>query len=231
MVCNYNSHHAHHIPPVAMLVVAIGHLLPLIALSSWSPCRPITSTLSFSKSFFTSSNGVVLQIQEVLGKNSEPLIGGVRHFNVLVHPPACPDEGRIQLLNVVGATIGAAQLHPRVVVFMRSGEERLIIFTTNHIEKLDPRIRTGRMDKNIEMSYCTYEGFTVLAKNFLNLEDHPKLFEKERVEVTPKDVAERLMPRTRHEKDSRSHCLEKVIEFMKKAKVEKMKKEKDGDPQ
>ncbi|KAF3785538.1 AAA-ATPase [Nymphaea thermarum] len=118
------------------------------------------------------------------------------------------------------------------------GEERLIIFTTNHIEKLDPAlIRTGRMDKHIEMSYCTYEGFTVLAKNFLNLEDQPlfdevkKLLENEKVEVTPADVAERLMPRTRHEKDSRTPCLEKVIEFMKNAKEEKMKKEKDGDPQ
>uniref|UniRef100_A0A5K0UVR2 AAA+ ATPase At3g28540-like C-terminal domain-containing protein n=1 Tax=Nymphaea colorata TaxID=210225 RepID=A0A5K0UVR2_9MAGN len=74
------------------------------------------------------------------------------------------------------------------------------------------------------MSYCTYEGFTVLAKNFLNLEDHilfdevKKLFENGRVEVTRADVAERLMPRTSHEKDNRTPCLEKVIEFMKREK-------------
>ncbi|KAF3785540.1 HYPER-SENSITIVITY-RELATED 4 protein [Nymphaea thermarum] len=118
------------------------------------------------------------------------------------------------------------------------GEERLIIFTTNHIEKLDPAlIRTGRMDKQIEMSYCTYEGFTVLAQNFLDLESHSlfadvrKLIEIEKVEVTPADVAEKLMPRTMHEKHSKTPCLEKVIEFMKNAKEDKMKKQNDGEPQ
>ncbi|KAF3785539.1 ATP-dependent zinc metalloprotease [Nymphaea thermarum] len=118
------------------------------------------------------------------------------------------------------------------------GEERLIIFTTNHIEKLDPAlIRTGRMDKHIEMSYCTYEGFTVLAKNFLDLESHSlfadvrKLIEIEKVEVTPADVAEKLMPRTMLEKQSKTPCVEKVIELMKKAKEGKMKKQNEGEPQ
>ncbi|KAJ6292003.1 hypothetical protein OIU76_023989, partial [Salix suchowensis] len=33
--------------------------------------------------------------------------------------------------------------------------ERLIVFTTNFVEKLDPAlIRKGRMDKHIELSYC-----------------------------------------------------------------------------
>jgi len=35
------------------------------------------------------------------------------------------------------------------------GGERIIVFTTNHVEKLDPAlIRRGRMDKHIEMSCC-----------------------------------------------------------------------------
>ncbi|RAL47633.1 hypothetical protein DM860_011371 [Cuscuta australis] len=38
--------------------------------------------------------------------------------------------------------------------------ERVIVFTTNHVEKLDPALtRRGRMDKHIELSYCTFEGF------------------------------------------------------------------------
>lgn len=56
------------------------------------------------------------------------------------------------------------------------GEERLIVFTTNHLEKLDPAlIRTGRMDKKIEMSYCDLESFKFLAEMHLdmdNLEAH-----------------------------------------------------------
>ena len=53
------------------------------------------------------------------------------------------------------------------------GGERIIIFTTNHKEKLDPAlIRRGRMDKHIEMSYCRFEGFKVLAKNYLDVIGH-----------------------------------------------------------
>ncbi|XP_019053314.1 PREDICTED: AAA-ATPase At3g28610-like [Nelumbo nucifera] len=53
------------------------------------------------------------------------------------------------------------------------GEERLIIFTTNHVEKLDPAlIRRGRMNMHIEMSYCSFEGFKELAKNYLDVESH-----------------------------------------------------------
>ena len=38
------------------------------------------------------------------------------------------------------------------------GVERIIVFTTNHVDKLDPAlIRRGRMDKHIEMSYCCFE--------------------------------------------------------------------------
>ncbi|CAA0809717.1 P-loop containing nucleoside triphosphate hydrolases superfamily protein [Striga hermonthica] len=36
------------------------------------------------------------------------------------------------------------------------GSERIFVFTTNHIEKLDPALlRSGRMDMHIHMSYCT----------------------------------------------------------------------------
>ncbi|XBI04251.1 hypothetical protein VPH35_132576 [Triticum aestivum] len=54
------------------------------------------------------------------------------------------------------------------------GGERIIIFTTNHKEKLDPAlIQRGRMDKHIEMSYCRFEGFKVLAKNYLDVIESP----------------------------------------------------------
>lgn len=80
------------------------------------------------------------------------------------------------------------------------GGERLIVFTTNHIEKLDEAlIRKGRMDKHIELSYCCFEAFKVLAKNYLDIDSHP-LFQQiqERIDeskITPADVAECLMPK------------------------------------
>ncbi|XP_050210750.1 AAA-ATPase At3g28510-like [Mercurialis annua] len=80
-----------------------------------------------------------------------------------------------------------------------SGSERIVIFTTNHKEKLDPAlIRQGRMDYHIEMSYCKLEGFKILAQKYLNIDSHV-LFGKigellDRVDVTPAEVAELLMP-------------------------------------
>ncbi|XP_073284120.1 AAA-ATPase At3g28580-like [Primulina huaijiensis] len=92
--------------------------------------------------------------------------------------------------------------------------ERLIVFTTNHVEKLDPALtRRGRMDKHIEFSYCKFEGFKVLAKNYLNLEEHPvfgsiqELMEK--VKITPADVAEILMPKSA--KEGPEECLQSLI--------------------
>ncbi|KAL8262385.1 hypothetical protein R6Q59_023734 [Mikania micrantha] len=94
------------------------------------------------------------------------------------------------------------------------GSERLIVFTTNHLEKLDPAlIRRGRMDKHIEMSYCCFETFKVLAKNYLDLESH-ELFETidrmlGETKMTPADVAENLMPKSYE--DDAGVCLKKLI--------------------
>uniref|UniRef100_A0A803LSX5 Uncharacterized protein n=1 Tax=Chenopodium quinoa TaxID=63459 RepID=A0A803LSX5_CHEQI len=45
-------------------------------------------------------------------------------------------------------------------IWSACGEERIIVFTTNHVDKLDPAlIRPGRMDLHIELSYCRYEAF------------------------------------------------------------------------
>ncbi|CAN6702602.1 unnamed protein product [Malus baccata var. baccata] len=79
--------------------------------------------------------------------------------------------------------------------------ERLIVFTTNHVEKLDAALtRKGRLDKHIELSYCTFEAFKVLARNYLKLESHhlfPTICELlGETNVVPADVAEHLMPKT-----------------------------------
>lgn len=60
------------------------------------------------------------------------------------------------------------------------GDERIIIFTTNHKEKLDPAmLRPGRMDVHIHMSYCSPCGFKTLASNYLGIRDHPLFVEVE----------------------------------------------------
>ncbi|CAH9076000.1 unnamed protein product, partial [Cuscuta epithymum] len=81
------------------------------------------------------------------------------------------------------------------------GGERLIVFTTNFKEKLDPAlIRSGRMDKHVELSYCRFEGFKVLAKNYLDIEGHSLFPRIEQLlterDMTPADVAETLMPKS-----------------------------------
>ncbi|XWS44261.1 hypothetical protein CRYUN_Cryun15aG0029500 [Craigia yunnanensis] len=107
------------------------------------------------------------------------------------------------------------------------GGERIIIFTTNYVEKLDPAlIRRGRMDKHIEMSYCCFDAFKVLAKNYLEIDSDPLFGEIERLvaetKMTPADVAENLMPKSDY--DKKETCLERLIEALKAAKDEAIKK-------
>ncbi|CAL5089047.1 unnamed protein product [Urochloa decumbens] len=107
------------------------------------------------------------------------------------------------------------------------GGERIIVFTTNHVEKLDPAlIRRGRMDKHIEMSYCCFESFRFLAKVYLDVEAH-ELFDDvaallREVEMTPADVAENLTPKGPGE-DADS-CLAVLVEALQKAKEKALAK-------
>ncbi|KAK2994142.1 hypothetical protein RJ640_020947 [Escallonia rubra] len=94
------------------------------------------------------------------------------------------------------------------------GDERIIVCTTNHKNRLDPALlRPGRMDVHLEMSYCTFSGFKILASNYLKIKEHP-LFEviKDllmKVQVTPAEVAGELM-----KSDDAENALQSLIKTL-----------------
>ena len=102
------------------------------------------------------------------------------------------------------------------------GEERIIIFTTNHRERIDPALlRPGRMDMHIHLSFLKGNAFRVLASNYLGIEDH-SLFEEidgllEKLEVTPAVVAEQLM-----RNEDPEVALEGLVEFLKEKDKESL---------
>nr|XP_011462443.1 PREDICTED: mitochondrial chaperone BCS1-like [Fragaria vesca subsp. vesca] len=106
------------------------------------------------------------------------------------------------------------------------GDERIIVFTTNHKDKLDPALlRPGRMDLHIHLSYCTPNGFKTLASNYLGIQEsnpHPLCGKVERLmettEVTPAEVAEELM-----KSDDADVALQGVVSLLKRKKRESEK--------
>ncbi|KAL6842634.1 hypothetical protein ACP4OV_027478 [Aristida adscensionis] len=79
-----------------------------------------------------------------------------------------------------------------------SGHERILIFTTNHVDRLDPALlRPGRMDMHVHMGYCGFGAFRELAATYHGVADHPLYPEIEallgEVDAAPAELAERLL--------------------------------------
>ncbi|KAF8049175.1 hypothetical protein N665_2280s0007 [Sinapis alba] len=126
------------------------------------------------------------------------------------------DKGKVTLSGILNFIDG---------LWSSFGDERIIVFTTNHKERLDPALlRPGRMDMHINMSYCTGLGFRTLVSNYLGLDgvNHPLCEEIERLvdstEVTPAELAEELM-----QDDDCDVVLGGVVSFVEKRKVERSK--------
>ncbi|KAI3961579.1 hypothetical protein MKW92_032773 [Papaver armeniacum] len=105
-------------------------------------------------------------------------------------------------------------------IWSSCGDERIIVFTTNHKDKLDPALlRPGRMDKHIHMSYITAPGFRILASNYLSVEEHHLFGEIEELlqasQTTPAEVAEELMV-----SDDANVSLTGLVQFLKRKIVE-----------
>ncbi|PNT26455.1 hypothetical protein POPTR_007G012400v4 [Populus trichocarpa] len=78
------------------------------------------------------------------------------------------------------------------------GDERVIVFTTNYKDRIDPALlRAGRMDMHINLSYCTFSTFKQLAANYLDIWNHDLFPRIEKliseVQVSPAEVAGELM--------------------------------------
>lgn len=111
------------------------------------------------------------------------------------------------------------------------GSERIFVFTTNHVDKLDPALlRSGRMDMHVFMNYCSFPALKILLKNYLGREesdlDEGVLKELEEVidkaEMTPADISE-LLIKNRRNKDKA------VIELLEALKERAERKSKSGE--
>ncbi|XP_039164601.1 AAA-ATPase At5g57480-like [Eucalyptus grandis] len=97
------------------------------------------------------------------------------------------------------------------------GSEQIFVFTTNHIEKLDPALlRSGRMDMHICMSHCSYPALKILLDNYLGSkgEDLGEVAESElreaveKAKMTPADISEVLIKNRRNKEKAVSELLE-----------------------
>ncbi|CAL0331884.1 unnamed protein product [Lupinus luteus] len=111
------------------------------------------------------------------------------------------------------------------------GDERIIVFTTNHKDKLDHALlRPGRMDVHINMSFCSGHGFKLLASNYLGLHEtcqNPLYHEVhgliETTQVTPAEVAEMLM-----KNDDANVALQGLAGFLKRKRIEENEMKNEG---
>ncbi|KAI3814721.1 hypothetical protein L1987_14365 [Smallanthus sonchifolius] len=108
------------------------------------------------------------------------------------------------------------------------GSERIFVFTTNHIEKLDPALlRSGRMDMHIFMSYCSFPALKILLKNYLGCDDgdiEPDVMEDlaaviDSAEMTPADISEVLIKNRRDNHRALRELLEALRSRAEKKKL------------
>ncbi|KAA8515735.1 hypothetical protein F0562_018654 [Nyssa sinensis] len=74
------------------------------------------------------------------------------------------DNGRVTLSGLLNFTDG---------LWSCCGEERIIVFTTNHRDNVDPAlVRCGRMDVHVSLGTCGMHAFKALVMNYLGVDSH-----------------------------------------------------------
>ncbi|KAK3024638.1 hypothetical protein RJ639_043262 [Escallonia herrerae] len=75
------------------------------------------------------------------------------------------DSGRVTLSGLLNFTDG---------LWSCCGEERIIVFTTNHRDNVDPAlVRCGRMDVHVNLGTCGMHAFKAMVMNYLGVDSHP----------------------------------------------------------
>ncbi|XP_066394349.1 AAA-ATPase At4g25835-like [Miscanthus floridulus] len=111
------------------------------------------------------------------------------------------------------------------------GAERIFVFTTNHVDKLDPALlRSGRMDMHIFMSYCSFPALKILLKNYLGFqgdEELDRLSDSDTMrgleewvdaaEITPADVSEMLI---KNRRSGKAEAMQELLDVFR-ARAEK----------
>lgn len=107
------------------------------------------------------------------------------------------ESGRVTLSGLLNFTDG---------LWSCCGEERIIVFTTNHRDNVDPAlVRCGRMDVHVNLGSCGMHAFRDLVRNYLGLESHA-LFDavesciRSGGSLTPAQIGEMLL-RNRRDAD------------------------------
>lgn len=107
------------------------------------------------------------------------------------------DNGRVTLSGLLNFTDG---------LWSCCGEERIIVFTTNFRDNVDPAlVRCGRMDLHISLGACGAHAFKSLVMNYLGVESH-RLFDvadtciRSGGGLTPAQIGEMLL-RNRNDAD------------------------------
>ncbi|XP_043691432.1 AAA-ATPase At4g30250-like [Telopea speciosissima] len=107
------------------------------------------------------------------------------------------ESGRVTLSGLLNFTDG---------LWSCCGEERIIVFTTNHRDDVDPAlVRCGRMDVHVKLGTCGVHAFKSLAMNYLGLETHEQFDVVESCiraggSLTPAEIGE-IMLRNRRDAD------------------------------
>lgn len=120
------------------------------------------------------------------------------------------------------------------------GAERIFVFTTNHIEKLDPALlRSGRMDMHVFMSYCSFQALKILLRNYLGFQGDEELdrlsdpavlrgLEEwvDAAEITPADVSEVLI---KNRRSGKAEAMRELLDVLK-ARAEKRRRGSASGP-
>ncbi|XP_072978653.1 AAA-ATPase At4g25835-like [Typha angustifolia] len=108
------------------------------------------------------------------------------------------EEGKVTLSGLLNFTDG---------LWSCCGEERVIVFTTNYADEVDPALlRPGRMDVHVRLGACGMHVVRELVERYVGVEEHELLgvvesYIRDGAEMTPAEVGEVLL-RSREEPET-----------------------------